>query len=273
LKESNLKNMKETIVLDKMPTLKIDPVNYFLRNPSHQICLNDAIGQAIFIQHTGNIYCGVCGVKTKKSFGEGMCYKCFSTAPENAECIIRPELCLAHEGIGRDIEWEKKNHLQPHHVYLALVNEVKVGVTRETQIPTRWIDQGANAALILATTPYRQLAGMIEISLKSFYTDKTNWQKMLKNEYNQEIDLRVEKEKIKSLLPPNLSQYIDKNDEIVKIHYPVMQYPDKVKSVSFEKTTTIESKLMGIRGQYLLLEDGQVFNVRKHSGYEINLEF
>jgi hypothetical protein len=31
--------------------------------------------------------------------------------------------------------------------------------SRETQIPTRWIDQGANQALILAETPYRQLAG------------------------------------------------------------------------------------------------------------------
>ncbi len=264
--------MKQQLVLDKMPTLRIDPVQYFLRTEHESLAVNDFLGQQIRLSFTGQIFCGICGKKTKKSFGEGLCYNCFANAPENAECIIRPELCLAHEGKGRDIEWEKKHHLQPHHVYLALVNEVKVGVTRDTQIPTRWIDQGANAALIIATTPYRQLAGQIEVFLKSHYTDKTNWQKMLKNDFNKAIDLRIEKEKIKSILSPELSQYIDQNDEVVNIEYPVMQYPDKVKSVGFEKQPIISEKLTGIRGQYLLFEGGNVLNIRKHSGYEIYIE-
>lgn len=264
--------MKQQLVLDKMPTLRIDPVQYFLRTEHESLALNDFLGHEIRLSFTGQIFCGICGKKTKKSFGEGLCYNCFANAPENAECIIRPELCLAHEGKGRDVEWEKKHHLQPHFVYLALVSDVKVGVTRETQIPTRWIDQGANQALILAETPYRQLAGLIEVSLKAHYTDKTNWQKMLKNEFDSSRDLLAEKEKIKSLLSPELLPYLNPSNEVLTIQYPVSAYPEKIKSIGFDKQPEITEKLIGIRGQYLLFEGGNVLNIRKHSGYQINIE-
>ena len=50
----------------------------------------------------------------------------------------------------RDYDWEMAHHMQPHVVYLSKTAGIKVGVTRETQIPYRWIDQGAVEALILA---------------------------------------------------------------------------------------------------------------------------
>lgn len=261
--------MRTLGVLDKMPTSFTRPVQYFLKLGADTIAVNERVGKIVSLRYTGNIYCTVCGKKTYKSFGEGMCYTCFSTAPENAECIIRPELCMAHEHKGRDIQWEIDHHLKPHLVYLALVNETKVGVTRDTQIPTRWIDQGANKAIILAETPYRQLAGAIEVSLKAYLSDKTNWQKMLRNEYNQEIDLFKEKERVHSLLDENLQQYISPNNEILELIYPVLQYPEKVKSISFDKQSEINSQLIGVRGQYLIFEGGAVINIRKHSGYEI----
>jgi hypothetical protein len=257
--------------LDKMPTLRINPVQYFLNLGNQQIAMNELIGKTISLRFTGNIYCGICNKKTYKSFGEGLCYNCFMSAAENAECILKPELCQAHEGKGRDVEWEIKHHLQPHYVYLALVNEVKVGVTRETQIPTRWIDQGANSAIILAETPYRQLAGAIEVSLKEHLTDKTHWMKMLKNDFNTAIDLAVEKERVIGLLPDLFHQYISNNDEVIHIEYPVLEYPPKVTSTSFDKQKEINAKLIGIRAQYLMFENGVVINIRKHSGYEIEL--
>ena len=257
--------------LDKMPTTYLNPVQYFLRLGDQEVNMNDLIGKQISLRYTGNIYCTVCGKKTNKSFGEGLCYNCFATSPENAECILRPELCLAHEHKGRDVEWEISHHLKPHFVYLALVNETKVGVTRETQIPTRWIDQGANKAIILAETPYRQLAGIIEVGLKDFMTDKTNWTKMLRNEFNTEIDLLEQKERMEDILPESLQQFISPNNEILEMHYPVLEYPKKVTSVGFDKQPQINSMLIGIRGQYLILEGGNVINIRKHSGYEVEL--
>lgn len=258
-------------ILDKMPTSYVNPVQYFLKLGNEEVDMNSLIGKQISLRYTGNIFCGICGKKTYKSFGEGLCYNCFANSPENAECILRPELCLAHEHKGRDVEWEIKHHLQPHYVYLALVNETKVGVTRETQIPTRWIDQGANKAIILAETPYRQLAGEIEVGLKEYLTDKTHWSKMLRNEFNADIDLLKEKERIEDILPEEFQQYISPNNEILELHYPVIEYPKKVTSLSFDKQAEINSKLIGIRAQYLILEGGQVINIRKHSGYEIEL--
>jgi hypothetical protein len=263
--------MRATGTLDKMPTTYLNPIQYFLRLGTDEVNMNDLIGQQVSIRFTGNIYCTICHKKTYKSFGEGLCYNCFATAPDNAECILRPELCLAHEHKGRDVQWELDHHFKPHFVYLALVNETKVGVTRETQIPTRWIDQGANKAIILAETPYRQLAGIIEVSLKEYLTDKTHWSKMLRNEYNREIDLLSEKQRVESLLPEHLRQYMSPNNEVLELIYPVLEYPKKVTSMSLDKLKEVSGKLEGIRAQYLIFEGGNVINIRKHSGYEVEL--
>lgn len=257
--------------LDKMSTAYVNPVQYFLQLGDDKIPLHELVGHAVRLQWTGRIFCTVCGKKTNKSFGEGMCYNCFSSAPENAECIIRPELCRAHLGEGRDVEWEKRNHLRPHYVYLAKTNAVKVGVTRNDQIPTRWIDQGAQQGILLAELPYRQLAGQMEVALKDYFTDKTNWQKMLRNETNQALLLTEEKRRIKHLLSEELQQYFLSEDVIVDIKYPVLSYPSKVTSLSFEKNPSIELPLVGIRGQYFIFEGGQVINIRSKSGYEVEL--
>ncbi len=263
--------MRALGILDKMPTLYINPVQYFLPLGNDKIAVNELIGKNIQLRFTGNIYCTVCSKKTYKSFGEGMCYNCFMNSPENAECIVRPELCEAHLGKGRDPEWEKRAHFRPHYVYLAQTNAIKVGVTREDQIPTRWIDQGAHKGIIIVETPYRQLAGLIEVALKEHLSDKTNWQRMLKNEAIGEMDLVQEKQRVIDLLPEEYRQYKSANDEIVELIYPVIEYPAKVTSLSFDKMPNIEMQLKGIRGQYFIFEGGNVINIRKHSGYEIEL--
>lgn len=235
------------------------------------IDMNALIGNDINLTFNGKIICKSCGKKTKTSFNQGFCYPCFKNAPEAAECIIKPELCKAHLGIGRHIEWEERNHNQPHFVYLAAGDVIKVGVTRATQIPTRWIDQGASYAIRLAETPNRYLAGMLEVALKSEFTDRTNWRKMLKNEIDDNLDLEEVKWQLEELLPSDLSQYFSENDEITNIIYPVNKYPEKVKSMNFDKSPNISGKLMGIKGQYLIFDRDRVINIRKHIGYSISL--
>jgi len=193
-------------------------------------------------------------------------------APEASECIIKPELCQAHEGIGRDPEWEKENHLSYHCVYLAVSSSFKVGVTRYDQIPTRWIDQGATWAIRLAKTPYRQLAGLIEVELKEHFSDKTNWRRMLKNEILDPVDLPEMKVKAISFLSEEFIQYCNEEDNVFHMQYPVLEYPTKVKSVGFDKYPKIEGVLKGIKGQYLLFDGERVLNIRKHGGYHILLE-
>jgi hypothetical protein len=255
--------------LEKMHTKHEETVQYFLPTHPEVVCLNDFIGREIQLHWTGTITCRTCAKKTKKSFGEGFCFSCFSNAAEASPCILHPELCEAHLGKGRDIEYEIKNHLQPHYVYLAATDIIKVGVTRATQIPTRWIDQGANSAIILAEVPNRYLAGVIEVALKDFYADKTNWQNMLRNMQDGSIDLIEEKWQVCDELPTDLAQYWLENDEILTFNYPVAAYPSKVQSMTFDKEATISGKLVGIRGQYLYLDEQKVINLRRHTGYEI----
>lgn len=259
------------LVLRKMDSKLDSTIQYSLRTSNDSISMNGFIGREISLLWNGIIICNKCSKQTKKSFGEGFCYTCFSTAAEASPCILHPELCEAHLGKGRDLEYEERNHNQPHFVYLAATDKVKVGVTRVTQIPTRWIDQGANACIILAETPNRYLAGCIEVAMKEFFTDKTNWQSMLRNIQDESIDLEEEKWRIHDELPSDLTQYWIENDEVISLNYPVSAYPEKVSSMSFDKTAHIQGKLTGIRGQYLILDNINVINIRRHTGYEVEI--
>jgi hypothetical protein len=264
--------MKYSGNLGKMHVEHTNPVTYDLEFGDQSVRINDLIGKRVRLSFAGRINCVNCGKITKKAFGEGYCYPCFISAPENAECIIRPELCEGHLGKGRDPEWELAKHVQPHVVYLALTSGVKVGVARVANTPDRWMDQGAWKVIVLAETPYRRLAGEIEVFLKDFVTDKTNWQRMLKNEMDTEADLVAEKEALLNELPEELGQYYSENDTVFEFNYPVGHYPSKVSSLNFDKTPVIEGQLEGLRGQYLILASGEVLNIRKFSGYWVDFE-
>ena len=254
-----------------MLTQHREPIVYELGSDDSKIDFNSLMNKNIKISWNGVITCRKCKKKTKKSFGEGFCYPCFMSAPEASPCILKPELCQAHLGIGRDLEYEEKNHNQPHVVYLAATDKVKVGVTRSTQIPTRWIDQGANKAIVLAITPNRHLAGVLEVALKSIYSDKTNWRSMLKNLTDESIDLEEEKWSCYELLPSDLQQYFVEDDTIYNFIYPSEKHPTKISSINLQKTAAIEGVLTGIKGQYLIFDNEYVFNVRRHTSFEIEL--
>lgn len=258
--------------LRKMKTHLDDRVSYELIL-SDTVGMNELVGEHITLNWLGTINCQKCGKITKKSFGEGFCYNCFVSAPEAAECIIRPELCRAHLGEGRDPQWEEEHHNRPHVVYLAASSAVKVGITRMEQVPTRWIDQGASSAIVLAVTPNRYEAGVLEVALKDVFTDKTHWQKMLKNDIDLSIDLIEEKWSLEEHLPGDLVDQFSDDDEITELIYPVLSYPQTVKSMTFDKIPKISGKLEGIKGQYLIFEGGQVLNIRKHTGYYVEVEY
>ncbi len=262
--------------LRKMRTELYNEVHYSLPiydsiSPSHFIDLNGLIGKTLSISYNGTINCVVTGKRIKKAYGEGMSYDAFKSSPLAVESIIRPELSKIHEGIAlRDYEWEMKHHMQPHVVYLSKTAGIKVGVTRDTQIPYRWIDQGAVEALVIAETPYRQAAGQIEITLKKYISDKTNWRKMLQNNITEDSLLDVRDELFKYFDEESL-KFSVKDKEVYKINFPVLKYPEKVKSITLDKVNYFEEKLVGIKGQYLIFENNLVFNVRRHSGYQIKL--
>jgi hypothetical protein len=203
-----------------------------------------------------------------------MSFDAFQSSPLAVESIIRPELSRIHEGIAlRDAEWEEAHHNQPHVVYLSLTSGIKVGVTRETNVPSRWIDQGASGAVVLARTPYRQLAGLIEVSMKSHFMDKTNWRKMLvagnPDPASVTADLAEAKDEAYEVCPPEYEDFLDEDDTVTLLEYPGVSFPEKVQSLNLTKEPNIKGTLEAIKGQYFILDGGRVFNVRRHSGHRV----
>lgn len=256
-------------VLTKMQTELDNPIQYYLVFENDFIHVNQLLDKEIRIEFL-KYQCLACG-KNKKIYRQGFCYDDFYKVPQAADWIMRPELSKAHlDEEDRDLEYEKKVQLQPHIVYLANSSNVKVGVTRKTQVPTRWIDQGAHEAIEIVEVPNRYLAGITEVALKEYIADKTNWRKMLKNEIEDE-NLVEQRDALKQYIPEEALEYYIASNSETNIEFPVLQYPTKLKSLNLEKTPEYQGKLKGIKGQYLIFEDNTVFNVRNSEGYVVSI--
>lgn len=256
--------------LRKMEGTAEKVVQYLLPLGGEKIYMNGLLGTSITMEYLGHIHCIRCGRETKKSFAQGYCYPCFTTAPETEECVLRPELCRAHEGIARDMEYAKEHCLIDQIVYLSVTSGLKVGVTRSSQIPTRWIDQGAVRALELARTPNRYTAGLIEVALKEHIADRTNWRRMLSDMDPNGVDLASEKQRLAGKVPAELASCLTPQMHPVDLEYPVLRYPEKIVSLNLEKDPVISGELTGIKGQYLMLDGNRVINLRKYGGYQIS---
>lgn len=244
--------------------------------------MNNAIGKHISVTHDATINCVHCGRKTKKSFNQGYCYPCLTKLAQCDTCIIKPEKCHYDQGTCREPEWGEKNCLQSHFVYLSNTGNAKVGITRFVTdgVSSRWIDQGASQAIPILRVQNRLMSGLVEIALKSQIADKTNWRKMLQGEA-EPIDLIALKNTLLETAAPQLTelqnQYgiqslSDIESEIINIAYPVETYPTKIKSINLDKELSFEGRLEGIKGQYLLLDQDRVINIRKYSGYDLEIE-
>jgi len=265
--------------LRKMLSRLTQPVEYQLRLGDEDIPMNPLLDKKISLHYSGQIHCVHCGRKTNKSFNQGYCYPCFQRLAQCDSCIIHPEKCHFDQGTCREPEWGERYCMQDHIVYLANSSGLKVGITRATQVPTRWIDQGATQALAIIRVRSRLQSGTVEVMFKQFVADKTNWRDMLKGEAAT-LDMHAEAERLLGECASDLKELEDKfgffaisvlnGVDPVTIDYPVINYPKKVVSHNFDKTPVVEGKLQGIKGQYLIFDTG-VINMRRFSGYEIAL--
>jgi hypothetical protein len=261
--------MLYTGVLTKMQTEFLDPIQYYLVFENDFIHMNQLLNKTIAMKLVGH-QCLSCGLD-RPIYRQGFCKTCFFDKPFAGDWIMRPELSTAHlDQEDRDLEYEKKVQLQQHIVYLANSSNVKVGVTRKTQVPTRWIDQGAHEAVAIVEVPNRYLAGITEVALKAYVADKTNWRKMLKNDIEDE-NLLEWRQRLKQYIPDEVLDYFIDNNSETHIHFPVAQYPEKPSSLNIKKQIEYSGKLVGIKGQYLIFEDNTVFNIRSNEGLLVEL--
>ena len=263
-----------------MNTELTNTVAYRLPLGDIELDLNPLLGQPIHLRHSGQIFCVHCQKKTSKSLNQGYCYPCFSKLAQCDMCIMKQETCHYAAGTCREPSWGEAFCFQPHIVYLANSSGIKVGITRQSQVPTRWIDQGAIQALPVFQVTSRHISGLVEVILAKHVSDKTSWQKMLKN-HVIELDLPLLRDELLVSCQQDLLEITTQfggsalqllpDDEPLQIVYPVLSYPTKVKSFNFDKDPLVSGVLQGIKGQYLLLDSG-VINIRKFAGYEVEVK-
>ena len=262
--------------LRKMPVEAGEPVAYSISVGDTRIPLNDLIGRPLRLDFDGVIRCIHCDRKTNKSFNQGFCYPCFRKLAACDSCIMSPEKCHYHLGTCREPEWGETHCMVEHVVYLANSSGLKVGITRASQVPTRWIDQGAVDAIPMVRVATRYIAGLVEVACKTHVADRTNWRAMLKGDV-PELDLAKERQRMLGLIAADLDalrqthgedSIREVDEEGLGLSYPVQIWPEKIKTHNLDKTPEVEGVLEGIKGQYLILDTG-VINIRKFTGYEV----
>ena len=263
----------------KMVTRHGETVEYELPLGEETVAMNPLLGQSVSLEFSGLINCVHCGRKTNKSFNQGYCYPCFTRLAQCDSCIVSPEKCHYDAGTCREPEWGEANCMIDHIVYLANTSGVKVGITRNTQVPTRWMDQGAVEALPIFRVQTRQQSGLVETLYKDHINDRTNWQAMLKGQ-SADLELAAERDRLQALVEPGIAELRERfglqsvtvleDQDTFAFNYPVLNYPAKVKSHNADKTPLVEGNLQGIKGQYLIFDTG-VINMRKYGGYRLSL--
>ncbi|TMP81001.1 DUF2797 domain-containing protein [Pseudoalteromonas phenolica] len=265
--------------LRKLKADHTQPIQYHLPLGDELVNLNQYFGKAIKLTFTGNIYCCSCGKKTKKSYSQGHCFVCMKKLASCDMCIMKPENCHFDQGTCREPEWGEANCMIPHYVYLANTSGLKVGITRHTQIPTRWIDQGATQALPIFKVQTRLQSGLVEVALAEFIADKTNWRNMLKG-VSIDVDLKAAAAELIPQIQAKLDELAELfgasaieqlDEEVVDLDFPVTEYPTKISSFNFDKDPEVSGVLEGIKGQYLIFDKG-VINIRKFTSYEVAFE-
>ncbi len=255
-------------------------VEYHLPVGDSLVAMNPLIGKEIHLHFNGEINCQHCGKRTKKSYSQGFCFPCMQKLAQCDMCILKPETCHFDKGTCREPSWGEQHCFTDHFVYLANTSGLKVGITRHTQLPTRWIDQGATQALPIFKVSTRLQSGLVEIALAEFINDKTNWRAMLKGD-NENIDLVAQAQTLMPLISDKLAQLQltygqdaiqTLTPQVTTINYPVSEYLTKISSFNFDKTPEVSGVLLGIKGQYLIFNKG-VINIRKFTSYNINVDY
>ncbi len=264
--------------LSKLRASLNDKVQYQLSVGDELIDLNPLIGNTLTLTHTGNIFCCSCGKKTKKSYSQGHCFVCMKKLASCDMCIMKPETCHYDQGTCREPEWGERNCMVDHFVYLSNTSSLKVGITRHTQIPTRWIDQGATQGMPIFKVATRYISGLIEVEIAKHVADKTNWRNLLKGDA-EPLALQEQFATILPLVEDKIIEIRQRfgedsiqiiNAELTSLTYPVEKHPVKIVSHNFDKSPEVTGKLQGIKGQYLIFDTG-VINIRKFTSYEVEV--
>ncbi|MEE9254252.1 MAG: DUF2797 domain-containing protein [Pseudomonadales bacterium] len=265
--------------LRKMRARATDVVEYEFVLGDTAIAANPIIGRELTLRFVGTITCIHCGAVTPRSYAQGHCYGCFKKLAACDLCVVSPDRCHYAQGTCREPDWGERNCIRPHLVYLANSSGLKIGLTRDDALPTRWIDQGATQAMLIAQVDTRQQAGFVEKAIGAHVSDRTDWRTMVGRD-PAEMDLPGEWARLRELSADAIDavqarfgerviRLLD-DEPVTHIVYPIERYPRDLRAFNLEKEPLVEGVLLGIKGQYLLLDTG-VLNVRRITSFHVEL--
>ncbi len=256
---------------------------YQLKLGGQTMALEDLIGCGVRFTHMPPDACVHCAKPVSKLYGGGHCYDCFSTLARCDLCVVSPDRCHYASGTCREPEWGEAFCMQPHSVYLAVSSGPKVGLTRRGRELRRWVDQGASAAMVIAHTPSRRAAGVVEAQCRRFVSDRTDWRKLVSGT-TQSVDLadlaRILRREIPELSalqasnvePAELAASVWLTDTSPSIlRYPVTAFSPAERLVVNAEHVELRDNLQGAVGQFLLFSRG-AFNVAEHRGIGVVVE-
>lgn len=237
--------------------------------------VNALLGRVLDIEYLEHIACCHCGRRTRKSFAQGYCYPCFRSLARCDLCVVSPDRCHYAAGTCREPEWGESFCMQPHLVYLANSTGPKVGITRRGAERGRWLDQGATQGLVIMEAPTRHLAGLAEVAVGRYLTDRTDWRALVRGDA-EPVDLPLLRDRLRRL---------DADDPLVDdqvrwapdyaplaLSYPILRYPSRIRRFRLERDRRVRATLVGVKGQFLLFDQG-VLNVRQHTGFHVRLRW
>ncbi len=269
--------LRKMVVGEAVPARYQLPLADIATNTTTLHDLNGLVGRKVRLEFLGGIHCIHCGRRTKKSYNQGYCFPCCRDLARCDQCIVKPEQCHHHLGTCREPDWGDTHCMIPHYVYLANSTGIKVGITRHSQVPTRWYDQGAAQALPVCRVETRRQSGLLEVALARHIADNTTGRARLKGDAAP-VNLAAERDRLRGEVAGELAalqeqfglqalQWLD-DAGVVNLSYPVRSYPQKIVSLKLDKHPVLEGELLGIKGQYLLFPQGAI-NIRSHGGYQV----
>lgn len=246
--------------------------------PLHQrphLPLSELVGTNVRVTISEDQYCTQCGTETESS----PCSDC-AGEPPNATCVMHPADHCNYAGCPYP-DYKEQSCSHTHVVYLAALDRVKVGISRESRARCRWAEQAASHAIPVARAPNRKAAGIIEKALGEEWPQRSRhrWYRPMEDAVER---LTADALATADLIPERLQPcYLWENADYGEVRDGVVDVPS-IEAPSLDERLmsnqyalrageTREGRVLGVRGG-LVATDAFVVSLKGHSGHVVTIE-
>jgi len=272
---------QQSIELDSRATVSGHPTmvswsrgkpRLYLADTDGPIDLAGLVGDEIRVDIQPGFRCQHCGDQADNS----PCQECQSKPPFQ-QCVFTPGTSCTYQDCPFP-SFKRRSCAHNFVVYLVAKDSVKAGITQADRAVSRWAEQGATHGMIIARTPNRRVAGIVEDALETVVSTESTkeWYEPLdepKHALMEAVDscrdALTEPLKPFSTLPTDETAL---KDRIVQV--PVHFTGDDATVRTLPEISVdegLQSAVLGVRGQIVATEDA-VVNFDHLKGKQVTVE-